>query len=69
MHSFLTITSYLFYPVAWLMGVPPADCLNVGSLIGTKIIVNEFAGFAVLGNMIKEGTISDKSATIATYAL
>ncbi|EJK71558.1 hypothetical protein THAOC_06985 [Thalassiosira oceanica] len=51
------------------MGVPPADCLSVGSLIGTKIVVNEFAGFYLLGNMIDEGTISDKAATIATYAL
>ena len=67
--SFVIITSYLFYPVAWLMGVPPADCLSVGSLIGTKIIVNEFAGFYLLGTMITEGTISDKAATIATYAL
>jgi len=67
--SFATITSYLFYPVAWLMGVPPDDCLSVGTLIGTKIIVNEFAGFYALGKMIEEGTISDKAATIATFAL
>ena len=67
--SFAIITSYLFYPVAWLIGVPPEDCLTVGSLLGTKIIVNEFVSFYALGKMIEEGTISHKASTIATSAL
>ena len=67
--SFVKITSYIFYPFAWLLGVPPADCLAVGSLIGTKIIVNEFVAYAQLGKLIEAGAISARSTTIATFAL
>lgn len=32
---------WLFFPVAWLMGVPLADCAFVGELLGTKLASNE----------------------------
>ena len=51
------------------MGVSADDCLQVGELIGTKVIINEFAAFAELQVMIENGTISIRSKTIATYAL
>ncbi|KAL7546782.1 hypothetical protein ACHAWF_010114 [Thalassiosira exigua] len=51
------------------MGVPPEDCLAVGSLIGTKVIANEFVAFGELGQLINDGAISEKSVTIATFAL
>lgn len=35
------ICEYLFYPFAWLMGVDPDDCKQVGYVIGLKIIANE----------------------------
>lgn len=37
-----TILSYLFAPVAWLMGVPSGDIMQVGSVMGTKLVANEF---------------------------
>jgi CNT family concentrative nucleoside transporter len=67
--SLQIITSYIFFPFAWLMGVPIEDCLKVASLIGTKIMVNEFAAFAKLALMVDNNTISHKAITIATYAL
>jgi nucleoside transporter len=67
--SLQIITSYIFFPFAWLMGVPTYDCSKVASLIGTKIIVNEFAAFQELGVMVKNDAISSKAITIATYAL
>ena len=67
--SLQLITSYVFYPFAYLMGVSVDDCLQVGELIGTKVIINEFAAFAELQIMIENGTISVRSKTIATYAL
>lgn len=67
--TFVMITSYIFYPFAWLLGVEPNDCLEVGSLLGTKIIVNEFVAYAQLGELIKAGSISARSTTIATFAL
>ena len=44
---------YLFYPLAFLMGIASEDCKNVSTLIGTKIFVNEFVAYAELGKTIR----------------
>ncbi len=54
-------------PFAWLMGVPPKDCVAVGQVLGERIVLNEFIGYLSLGK-IKE-TLDPRSLTIATYAL
>jgi CNT family concentrative nucleoside transporter len=52
------------------IGVPWQDALNVGSLIGTKVVVNEFVGYLDLSAMISTGKlVSDKSILMATFAL
>ncbi len=56
-------------PVAWLMGVPWADCQQVGALLGTKTILNEFIAFLDLKALIESGKISQRAVIIATYAL
>jgi CNT family concentrative nucleoside transporter len=61
------ITGYLFAPVAWLLGVPWADCTIVGSLLGKKIILNEFVAYLDLTAQIKN--LSPRSVAISTYAL
>jgi CNT family concentrative nucleoside transporter len=73
--------SYLFAPLAWLMGVPWQDCGQVGVLLGKKIALNEFIAYADLKVLLEnnralaEGavpagpTLSDRSVVIATYAL
>ncbi|MBD2339594.1 NupC/NupG family nucleoside CNT transporter [Calothrix sp. FACHB-156] len=63
------ILSYIMAPVAWLMGVPWADCLQVGALLGTKTILNEFIAFLDLKTLIESGKISQRAIVIATYAL
>ncbi|MBD0335930.1 MAG: NupC/NupG family nucleoside CNT transporter [Cyanobacteria bacterium Co-bin13] len=63
------IFAYLLAPVAWLMGVPWADCLEVGVLLGKKTILNEFIAYLDLQQMTAEFSISDRSVVIATYAL
>jgi CNT family concentrative nucleoside transporter len=70
------IFSYLLAPVAWLMGVPWADCGQVGVLLGKKTILNEFIAYLDLKTLIDNGrksaslpTISERSQIIATYAL
>jgi CNT family concentrative nucleoside transporter len=56
--------------LAFAIGVPWADAMEVGSLIGTKIVLNEFVGYLDLSSMIAEGTIvSNKAITMATFAL
>lgn len=40
--SFQGILGYLFYPFAWIMGVPANEALQVGSIMATKLVSNEF---------------------------
>ncbi|WP_341528215.1 NupC/NupG family nucleoside CNT transporter [Nostoc sp. UHCC 0302] len=63
------ILSFIMAPVAWLMGVPWADCRQVGALLGTKTILNEFIAFLDLKQLIESGKISQRAVIIATYAL
>jgi concentrative nucleoside transporter, CNT family len=63
------ILSFIMAPVAWLMGVPWADCRQVGALLGTKTILNEFIAFLDLKALIESGKISQRAVIIATYAL
>ncbi|MDP9349332.1 MAG: NupC/NupG family nucleoside CNT transporter [Gemmatimonadota bacterium] len=64
------ILGYLGAPLAWLMGTPWNDALEVGALIGEKTAVNEFVAYAHLGQMLQGGAdLSARSVVIATYAL
>ncbi len=65
------IFAYLMFPVAWLMGVPLADCHNVAILLGKKIILNEFVAYLDLQELISGDipAISERAKIIATYAL
>ena len=56
-------------PFAWLMGVPAADCLNVGQILGERIVLNEFVGYLDLTTHAKDLALDPRSFTIATYAL
>ncbi len=40
--SFQGILGYVFFPFAWVMGVPAAEALQVGSIMATKLVSNEF---------------------------
>ena len=61
--------SYLLAPVAWLMGIPWEDCLQVGILLGKKTILNEFIAYLDLKTLMEGNIISQRSQIIATYAL
>jgi concentrative nucleoside transporter, CNT family len=63
------ILSFIMAPIAFFMGVPWADCAQVGALLGKKTILNEFIAYVDLGNLIKSGEISPRGVIIATYAL
>jgi nucleoside transporter len=66
--SFNIVCEYLFYPVAWLMGVDQEDCSEVAILIGLKIFANEFVAYERLAFTVR-GTISERSYYIASFAL
>jgi concentrative nucleoside transporter, CNT family len=62
-----TLLGYPLTPVAWLLGVPWKDATTIGNLMGTKVVINEFVAFSMLGPL--RGHIAERSFTIATYAL
>ncbi len=65
------IFGYLFAPLAFVMGVPAADILNVGSLFGTKLVLNEFVAYLRLspaGENV-QALLQPRSVLIVTYAL
>src|ERR1035437_1107893 len=62
-----SLLGYPLAPVAWLLGVPWKDAATVGNLMGTKVVVNEFVAFSMLGPL--KGHIAERSFTIATFAL
>jgi CNT family concentrative nucleoside transporter len=56
--------------VAYGIGVSWTDALNFGSLLGTKITLNEFVAYLDLGKMIElKKFVDEKSVFMATYAL
>ena len=63
------ILSFLLAPIAWLMGIPWADCGQVGTLLGKRTILNEFIAYVDLQTLIQENRISERAVIIATYAL
>jgi CNT family concentrative nucleoside transporter len=68
--SLQMVLGYVFSPVAWMIGVPQADMVPIGQLLGEKTILNEFVAYISLGQMKANHIIQDpKSLLIATYAL
>jgi CNT family concentrative nucleoside transporter len=65
--SLEAIFGALFAPVAWVIGVPWHDCKFVGTLLGTRMALNELVAFSMLGPA--KGSLDPRSFTIATFAL
>ncbi|MBA4311337.1 MAG: NupC/NupG family nucleoside CNT transporter [Chlorobiaceae bacterium] len=62
---FGTVLQYL----AFAIGVPWNDSFIFGSLLGTKVVLNEFVAYLDLAAFIKQGIMSEKAITMATFAL
>ncbi|MBE2188140.1 MAG: hypothetical protein KGZ71_04960 [Desulfobulbaceae bacterium] len=67
--SFKELLGYLFMPFAYLVGIPAAEAQTFGSLLGTKLAVNEFLAYSDLSELIRNGAISERTAIISTFAL
>jgi CNT family concentrative nucleoside transporter len=61
------IFQYIFYPIAWLIGVPQGELLTVSRLIGVKLVANEFVAYSDLQPLIP--TLSQRAFTIAVFSL
>jgi CNT family concentrative nucleoside transporter len=62
------VFSWVFAPLAVLMGVPAADVPEVSDLLGTKLVANEFVAYVKLTSEYK-GVISGRSYVLSTFAL
>jgi len=64
-----TILGWIFSPIAFIVGVPWADAVSMGSLLGTKIVLNEFVAYLQLSDLVAAGSLTTKTTTMATFAL
>ena len=51
------------------MGVEWAETIHVGSLLGQKLVINEFVAYLSFAELKEAGMLSEKSIIISTYAL
>jgi concentrative nucleoside transporter, CNT family len=68
-----TIFGYVLAPIAWVIGTPWVDATTVGSLIGQKVVINEFVAYTELARVVNGQVpgvgLSPEGRLIATYAL
>ncbi len=71
--SLQTLFGVVLAPIAWVIGTPWADASTVGSLIGQKVVINEFVAYTELAKIVNGEVpgmaLSDEGRLIATYAL
>lgn len=66
------LLGYAFCPMAWLMGIPLADCLVAGELLGLKMVTNELIAYERLATYLStdQGVeLQARTTLILTYAL
>lgn len=64
-----TLLGWIIAPLAFIIGIPWEDAVSVGSLLGTKVVLNEFVAYLQMADLVGEGVLSPKSITMATFAL
>jgi concentrative nucleoside transporter, CNT family len=61
---------WIFSPIAWAIGVSWKDSTVIGSLLGTRMAINEFVAYANLAEILQKGTeLEPRSIMLVTYAL
>lgn len=74
--SIQMLLGWILSPMAWCLGVPWQDAQIVGSLVGEKIVLNEFVAYSDLLSHMSVGDapaklaeLTQKGKLIATFAL
>jgi len=62
------ILGWIMAPLVWLMGIDWSEARVAGSLMGTKVVLNEFLAYIQLANL-PEGVLSPRSRLIMIYAM
>jgi CNT family concentrative nucleoside transporter len=63
------LLGWVFRPAAFLIGVPPEECGQVGRLLGIKLVANEHVAFLDLTKNPEFKDLSLRGKTLAVYAL
>jgi concentrative nucleoside transporter, CNT family len=66
--TFQQVLGWAFAPLAWLIGIPWAECGQAGALLGAKTVLNEFLAYLQLA-ALPPGALSERSRLVLTYAL
>jgi len=72
--TFQGILGYIFYPIAWVMGIPPGEILKVSRIMATKLVSNEFVAMmdlkAIAGSLSPraEGMLSVFLISFANFS-
>jgi len=62
------IFGYVFYPLAWVMGIPVSDCRTAASLLGQKTVINELIAYKGMAELAA-GSLQERTRVILSYAL
>ncbi|HBW84478.1 MAG TPA: NupC/NupG family nucleoside CNT transporter [Gammaproteobacteria bacterium] len=65
--SLQLLLGYAFQPLAFIVGIPWEETRLAGSLIGQKLVFNEFVAFVSFTDQMAQ--MSDRSQAIVTFAL
>jgi len=65
------ILGWIFWPFAFLIGVPVSECSVVGTLLGEKLVLTEFIAYLHLYESLSAdvAALSPRTVVIASYAL
>lgn len=67
--SIQMILGWIFAPIAFVVGIPWAESIQVGSLIGTKLVLTEYIAYINLAELTATQALSDRTIFMATFAL
>jgi len=66
-HTLNSVLGVVGAPVAWLIGIPWREAKDIGNLLGTRAVLNEFVAYTQLG--LQKGALTPRTFSIATFAL
>ncbi len=62
------VLGWILSPIVWALGVPWAESVTAGQLLGTKVILNELVAYAQM-SQLPPGSLSERSALIMAYSI
>ena len=63
------VLGWVFAPLAWLIGIEPADVADAARLLGARAVVTEVPAYRELGRLAAQGLVSPRTTLILSYAL